>query len=115
MREILFRAKRVDDNEWVYGCLILNPYNNKECCIFCIDGEHKGMSFAAYLETVGQYTGITDRNETKIFEGDILKWDEKEYGSYCHETCEWDYDLLSLRENDWHEWCEVVNNIHDVE
>ena len=75
MREILFRGKRVDNGEWTYGYYCPKPYSHFPCeaTIFpseTIDrdwhGERVGPS------TVGQFTGLTDCNGVKIFEGDIL-------------------------------------------
>lgn len=115
MREILFRGKRIDNGEWVYGqyAYLLNARTK--------DGEpikhmiFDGTPFGQTVDpsTVGQYTGLTDKNDKKIFEGDILKWDSDEYGTEYNEICSWDYDLLDMRKNDWKEWCEVVGNIHD--
>ena len=69
MLEILFKAKRLDNGEWVEGYLYrlgetLNPF------IMCKN--RNGESFEVDPSTVCQYTGLTDRNGKKVFEGDKI-------------------------------------------
>ena len=109
MREILFRGKRIDNGVWVKGLPFSFHANINTEGIETYDGERHRVD----PTTVGQSTGLTDKNGKKIFEGDILKWDADEYGSAYNEICSWDYELLNMRKNDWKDWCEVIGNIHD--
>lgn len=145
-REILYRGKRKDNGKWVEGDLIcsghlcyINPKANtftvNECGLGKVIVLHKVIP-----ETVGQYTGVTDKKGNRVFEGSIFRYephfttekaclgivkyrntyDRQRACNDCGFVIEWQHEpLLTLRE-DLLYWCgdgksaSVIGNIHDM-
>lgn len=140
-REILFRGKRIDNGEWAYSQTVFShldnfyiPTQNLKCTVMrnldtvgniseirCKDGK---CFFKVHPETVGQFTGLTDKNGKKIFEWDIVK---TKFGRICkviffQSPCYCGIDLIPLE--DKHKCpdkfdlylsdnLEIIGNIHD--
>lgn len=118
MREILFRGKRKDilpGNEWVYGCLV-NLIPNEPEIAFAVDENEMYQYEAVVDETVGQYTGLTDKNGKKIFDGDIVNVLSSDILGEMYETTIVVEDIRTPSINGWLEYAdelEVIGNIHD--
>jgi uncharacterized phage protein (TIGR01671 family) len=132
MREIIFRGKRCDNGEWIGGSLVHQTlfYGDETDCYHILHGGEFDCDFydaeEVIPETIGQFTGLIDKNGKKIFEGDIVR-DEYNGGiariAFLQQGCGW-YLVFkntdrrmghrsrnSAYDNDLA--LEVIGNIHD--
>ncbi|ECB9555213.1 hypothetical protein FLR16_03635 [Listeria monocytogenes] len=124
MRAIVFRGKRIDNREWVYG----NLMQFEDSATFIFADERKGASTLTYAhfiinnmhaideKTIDQYTGLKDKNGKKIFEGDV-GWDEHNecYGVVKFEEGKFLYVWENIAEDLWEvaDGIEIYGNIHE--
>ena len=134
MREILFRGKRISGRSWVYGNYVEcknswhNCYPHKAWIV--TDPRSNGGWFVCnggipvINETVGQYTGVKDKNGVRIFEGDIVRTQFGRLVRIEYRTLEGfvGFDMIAIESKHERPWTskawrsgdiEVVGNIHD--
>ncbi len=89
MREILFRGKEKNSSKWIYGDLrhISDSHGGYILCIVDnTNGRNNDVTGVEVVpKTVVQYTGLTDKSRTKIFEGDIIEG---------HRSSQWNHELM---------------------
>mgnify|MGYP004501403819 CR=1 FL=1 len=125
MREIIFRGKRVDNGEWVkgfYACVLDTHYIITGRFDSLTNGIINSEAYKVDPSTASQFTGLTDRNGVKIFEGDIVKytdWWAEWSGAVKYDSADAEF-IVQLTDNDIEYFsnlycgnCEVIGNIYD--
>lgn len=131
MREILFKAKRIDNGEWVEGLLWKKKPNANKIFISCFpDMDDNEEVYVVDPNTICQYTGLTDKNGNMIWENDIVIYDNSSYNVYCvphkgqiihrHGCLCFKYFLYGsvtyksfLSDDFFEKKCEVIGNVFD--
>lgn len=124
-REILFRGRRTDNDEWIDGALLGLDGGETRIATSCLAGDVPNLfNVCAYEvdpETVGQYIGLTDKTGAWICEGDIVKGKVHMFGGYRVRTGVIVYyiDAFKMKVGNDHKEipspCEIIGNVYDKE
>lgn len=120
MRDIEFRAKRIDNDEWVYG-FYHNETSKESPASERLTTRHHiyTQNFDKYVDpvTVGQYIGLQDNNEQKVFEGDIMQDSYDPDEIYIVSFMDGEFVLINdvnvIMDIEQVHFLSVIGNIHD--
>ena len=121
MREIKFRGKRIDNGKWIYGSLIIEEDPIADALKYFIKPFNFLTGKLVVPETVGQYTDSNDKNKKEIYEGDIIRYNDKLTGVVVWKYTGFVLELLNRKKSpillwydvDTEDNIEVIGNIHE--